>query len=193
MASLDYFIDFKSPAAYLSWQPTLALTKAHNVNLTILPYDTRQKDVPLQQTNESKGETHIRIREIARRDTHLMYAHLQNIPMTFPPFMGATKVALAALLYVKDNPQAFINAAFSAYWCDHQDLNQIETVVTLLAEQGYDAERFAPGIWLAKLDEHQMDAETKGVIDTPCYIAGEQLFIGREHLPWIEKILSAAE
>lgn len=36
-------------------------------------------------------------------------------------------------------------------------------------------------------------AEEAGIVEAPAYVIENQLFIGREHLPWIEEIILRAK
>ncbi len=190
MNTLTYYIDFKSPAAYLSVNPTLKLADKLSTTVQILPYNTLQRGLPARGAHETKGETHIRVRETARRQTHLLYASLHQLDMTFPSEPGETRMALAALLFVRQNPLRFVHAAFHAYWVEHANLNDEATVRHLLDRSGYNSEHFDANELLHQLTEHQVAVEEQGVIDVPCYIVADQVFIGREHLPWIELLLT---
>ena len=44
----------------------------------------------------------------------------------------------------------------------------------------------------AHLDLSQAKSEEAGIVGTPAYVIEEQIFVGREHLPWIEEIARAA-
>ena len=98
MKTLRVYIDFKSPAAYLAFKPTLALAERKDLTLDWQPIRTRQQPVPAEAADEDRGTTHRRVRAQARRDTHLFYAQVQGVPMRFPT--GAfpeTDLALACL------------------------------------------------------------------------------------------------
>ena len=65
------------------------------------------------------------------------------------------------------------------------------TVARILAETGTDYRGHlseAP----AHLDLAQAKSEEAGIVGTPAYVIEEQIFVGREHLPWIEEIARAA-
>jgi 2-hydroxychromene-2-carboxylate isomerase len=188
--SLTLYIDFKSGPAYLAMQPTLALLKRHGVAADWRPFDTRQYELKRERPGETRTETHFRIREQQRRQACLQYAAIQGVPMVYPETPGSTGCALAALLYVADAPLPFISRAFRAYWSEGQDLDKPEVVAALLSDSGYDAEGFAPEVWCNSLPATQREAEDRGVFDTPMFIIGEELFLGREQLPWIESLLS---
>ena len=109
----------------------------------------------------------------------------------FQPGKWLTKLlALAALLHCQAQPLPFIHAAFRAYWVDHANLDDLHTVKALLEKSDADPDGFSAAAALEQLDTVQAEAMARGVIDTPAYIVDEQLFIGREHLPWIRSILS---
>jgi len=188
---MDIYIDFKSPAAYLALKPTLALLADFAITAQWRPYRTQQKPVPAEKPEESRGETHIRVREIARRNMHLKYAGIQGTAMRFPDEPGQTDLALCALMHVQHDPVPFIDAAFTAYWVEHADLANPQVLGKLLSDTGYDTASFDPQSLLVGLEKEQLEAEQLGVVDTPAYVLAGTVFIGREHLPWIRELLSA--
>jgi 2-hydroxychromene-2-carboxylate isomerase len=190
MIRLEYFIDFKSPAAYLSLQPTLDLLEEYTFELLWRPYRSLQKAVPAKADDETKGETHIRVRAAARQQTHLKYAALRNLPMKFPADPGNTDLALAGLLAADKDPTTYAQLAFDAYWVENLDLSDERLVRKLLADSGHDPQTFDAAARLAELEDAQIPSEERGVVDTPAYLIEEQIFIGREHLPWIRELLA---
>ena len=42
---------------------------------------------------------------------------------------------------------------------------------------------------LTELEAMQLTSEELGVVDTPAYVIDGQVFIGREHLPWVRELL----
>ncbi|PKP71309.1 MAG: hypothetical protein CVT83_02970, partial [Alphaproteobacteria bacterium HGW-Alphaproteobacteria-5] len=68
----------------------------------------------------------------------------------------------------------------------HADLDDPDTVAALLSGSGYEAQRLDVSASRAALADVQAEAEEQGVFETPTYVLDDQLFIGREHLPWIE-------
>jgi 2-hydroxychromene-2-carboxylate isomerase len=191
MTALTIYIDFKSPASYLAFKPTMQLLGEFEAEPRWLPYRTNQHPLPTARADETKGETHIRVRERARRDMHEKYATIQGIPLNFRDDPGQTDIALAALLHVSGDPTAFIAAAFRAYWVENLDLNDATVVTGLLNQNGYDVSGFDQHALLDELDSQQISAEELGVVDAPAFVLGGQVFIGREHMPWLRELLSA--
>ena len=187
---MDVYIDFKSPTAYLALKPTLAMAEELGVTPRWLPIRTRQRAVAAPSEHETKSETHFRVRETQRHNMHLHYAALQQTPMRFRDDPGETDLSLAALLFAGPDHVAFIENAFSAYWATDDDLNDPATVMRLLTDSGLDPAQFDPETYLARLESHLEQAAQDRVIDAPAYLLAGQIFIGREHLPWIREILT---
>ena len=184
------YIDFKSAPAYLAMQPTLALLERLGVTAEWLPYDARQAAIPPASDQETRGETHVRVRAEQRRETNLRYAAVQQLPMFYRDDPGSTRCALSALLVLEEDPLSFIRAAFAAYWQEGRDLDDAEVVGDLLACSYPGAVAFDPELSLPLLDSHHLAAEEFGLFDTPLYVIGDEMFLGREQLPWIESLLS---
>ena len=188
---MKIYIDFKSPTFHLAFRPTLALIEKYQIAAEWLPFRSIQEPVPQRLAEETKTQTHLRIRAEAREKTHLMYAEYQALPMKFPPIPGESDLALAALLHVKTDPVKYIKAALEAYWVKNADLNDIEVVSSILSEIGVDPADCDMNTYLAELEIVQKQAEKAGIVETPAYVIGNQVFIGREHFPWIESLIVA--
>ncbi|MEO0981392.1 MAG: DsbA family protein [Pseudomonadota bacterium] len=188
---LRVYLDFKSPAAYLAFHPTLALIERTGAAVEWRPFRTQQRPIPEAKPDETRGETHRRVRAIQRRETHLKYAALRGLEMRFRNEAGDTDPALAVLLTDLVDPPAYIDAAFRAYWVDGVDLGDADTVADVMARSGHDPDRINWAAAAETLDAAQTEAEEAGVVDAPGYRIADQLFIGREHLPWISELLAA--
>ncbi len=191
-STVEIFIDFKSIASYLCVKPTLVAAAAGGFNLVWQPFSTRVKELPDVREDETKGETHIRVRETARRAIHQRYARGQGIELEFPDKFGATELALAGLHWLTqhspDAVERYIDACFTRYWHTHPDLNDLSTVQQLLEASGAATVAFAAETAIAEFERWQDQSVERGVIDAPAYFVADQMFIGREHLPWITQL-----
>lgn len=185
---LTVFIDFNSPASYLAIEPTLQLVKRLGIELRWKPFRTTLQPIPKEVPNESQGQSHRRVRALARQQTHIHYAKLQGIELKFPFAPSRTDLALGVLAQCSKNPENFIRKAFYVYWHNHFDLNDADTVREIIEQCENIGDINIPQA-LHSLESAQKFAENACIIDAPAYMIGEQLFIGREHLPWIEEIL----
>ncbi|MEO9599917.1 DsbA family protein [Parasphingorhabdus sp.] len=185
---LTVFLDFKSPASFLALEPTLALARDTGVQIDWRPFSVRPLSIPAEKADETVGERHRRVRAIARRDTHLHYAAVQGRDMHFSDKPAGSDAALAALTTIEGDPVPYMRAAFEAYWTGQTDLDDEAVVTALLSAQG-----IAPPDWNAahaQLVSIRTRAEETGIFESPSYHIADQLFVGREHLPWIRSLIA---
>ena len=187
---LTVYIDFKSPGAYLAIAPTLALAKRLSLSIAWKPFRTIEREVPKLGQEETVGESHRRVRAASQRALAVKYAAHQGIDLQFPPMPGSTDLALGVLAGLEGDPLPFIRGAFNAYWAAHANLDDMAVVHALLQDSGV---AYAGSLADARavMDEAQAHAEEAGIVDAPAYVIAEQIFVGREHLPWIEEIALA--
>ncbi len=189
---LSVYIDFKSPAAYLALSPTLALAERFDLSIDWRPFRTVERDVPKLGKEETVGESHRRVRAAALRWQFTKYAKRQGIELNYPAHLGGTDLALGVLASAEKDPLSFIRAAFSAYWTEHLDLDDPATVAHLIDLSGIGV-RLDEEELRARLDESLEVADEIGVVGAPAYYIADQIFVGREHLPWIDEILRGTD
>ena len=188
---LDVYIDFKCAGSYLALEPTLALAERTGLDIVWLPFSTAERDKPAEGADAAVIASHHTTREASKRAIHQKYASLRGIDLKFPQRTGSADLALGALAEIEGDPLPFIRACFTAYWDAHEDLDNPKWVGELLAASGAghsgdlsaSRERFA---------QVQARAEEAGIVDAPAYRIADQLFIGRQHLPWIEDLVTRA-
>ena len=186
---LTVYIDFKSIPSFLALQPTLRLIAEHPVSTRWLPFRTRERELPGSGARREPVLRHKQIRDAYYQGINRHHAALRGISLAQRGKEGQTDTALNALLGIEGNPLRFIEACYSAYWTHDADLNSMETVRELLGNSGVGYR--GPGLDdFQQLDAHQAQAEATGVIDAPTFVVSDQVFWGREHLPWIKELLT---
>ena len=188
---LTIYIDFKSPASYLALEPTLAMARETGVAIHWRPFSVRVLSVPEDQGSESVGDRHRRVRAAAQRDIHLHYAAVQGLDMHFTKMPAGSDAALAALAAMEEDAVPFLRAAFAAYWMDQADLADQAVVERLLQSAGIDQPDWETAH--EKAATIRSEAEELGIFEAPSYLLADQLFLGREHLPWIRSIITAEQ
>ena len=189
---IHLYIDFKCPAAYLALKPTCALCGELGIPVNWHAIRSYQSPLIQEKADEEVGERHRRVRALARQKTHMLYAEIQNLPLQFRNPPTNTDMALAALSLLSESgadPLPFVTAAFDAYWTGDADLNDAAVVAKLSGaptfpdndENGYDVH--------TRLEVALGQAEENGIFTSPTYVVNEQIFVGREHLPWIGELL----
>ena len=190
MTILKIYFDFKSPESYLAFHQTQKLSLPDDIQIEWKPFLTKNKTIPLPKDNETKGETHIRIREEHKKFINLKYSKILNIPMRYPEEDIQTDLALAITSHLKQEAEKYIALAFAYYWKKNRNLNTPEVLENLLAETSLDINIMENSNSLIDtLKNDTAIAKEQGVISTPTYQIGEELFLGREHLPWIQQML----
>ncbi len=188
--NMKVYIDFKSPASYLAFKPTLALADECGLFLEWKAFKTVQHSIPLKAVAEDKGQRHRRVRAQARQAMHLHYAEVLGVEMNFPNVSGETELALWVLESLAlEQRTAFARRCFDAYWVAVGNLQDADQLRTILAQ--LDEPTMLPSIEqsVAEVNEVTELAQTQdGVVDAPAYVLHQQVFVGREHFPWIREL-----
>lgn len=184
---LEVFIDFKCAGSYLALDPTLALATRTGIPISWHPFSTAERDVPAEGADARVIESHRATREASKRAAHIKYAALRGMKLEFSSQAGSADLALGALAEIQGDPLPFIRAAFAVYWERHDNLDDPQVVSELLAASAveHSGDLSATREYFAQA---QGEAEAAGIVDTPGYRIAGQLFIGRQHLPWIAEL-----
>ena len=188
---LVVFIDFKSAACLLAIDPIVGLADRYAVPIDWRAYSTSERDIPDSGADAAVIESHRLVREQSRRAVDELYANARGIELNHPPMPGSCDLALGALALIRSDRLPFIRAAFDAYWHGHADLNAAETVQSLIEQSGAECSSDLAQAARA-FEEAQTAAEAAGVVEAPAILVEGQLFIGRQHLPWVEELLKGA-
>lgn len=184
---LTVYVDFKTPGAFLALAPTLELVERLALKVIWKPFQTVERDIPQLGKAETVGESHRRVRAASQRSLAVKYASHQGIDLKFPDQARSTDLSLGVVAEIEGDPLPFVRLAFDAYWREHVDLND-PTVVQDLIKQSGAAHGGDLSSARATLEASQSEAEEAGIVGAPAYLIKEQIFVGREHLPWIEEL-----
>ena len=187
IGKLDVYIDFKCAGSYLALDPTLALAERTGVAINWHPFSTSERDKPAEGADAVVIASHHATREASKRAIHQKYAALRGIDLEFPSKAGSADLALGALAEIEGDPLPYIRACFAAYWDGHADLDDPVEVAALLSASCVEHSGNLNGSQ-ASFEKAQAAAEMAGVVDAPACKIADQLFIGRQHLPWIEEL-----
>lgn len=191
MTVLKIYIDFKSPESYLAFNQTATFAKENSLDISWKPFLTKSRNPPLPKKNETKGETHLRIREEHKKSLNLKYAKILNLPMKYPRDENQSDLALSLLPKLSGETKDYIALAFHYFWQQNFDLNNKDTVIELLKASKKETTVLDVEEDLIQTLIHDTElAKQSGVIATPTYELEGDLFLGREHLPWIKKHLT---
>ena len=185
---LTIYIDFKSPASYLAIQPVRDLLEKYKLNCDWRGFNTVERDIPDEGIDTNIAQSHATVRQKTMRANHRRYAALRDISLNFPEQQVDTRLALGVLEEIEGNCDDYIDAVFNAYWSQQLDISKPEIIGQLIAaSSAHHSGDFSAS--LALLKKSQREAEAIGIVEAPAIIVDNQLFIGREHLPWVEEII----
>ncbi len=196
--SLSVAVDFKSPHAYLAIRPTRALAHELGIAIDWQPFIvTPWKMPPPASLGDDRGTRHRRFRaEYIERDVK-RYAADQGLAIGGLHRQTDSSLAAIGLLWVKQHciplATAYVERVFERYWREELDIEDERALRALLDEIGAPVtgfETFVRETGRADLDRIQSQLREARIIDVPTYRVNDDVFLGRQHLPIIRRLLS---
>ena len=202
---LKVYSDYKSPYAYLAKDLTYELEQQTGVTLEWLPYTL---DIPsylgsaevdgagnvLEQSRNAHQWRRVRYSYMdCRRE-----ANLRGLTIRGPRKIFDSRLANIGLLYARQHGilRDYHDRVFEQFWKRELDIERVEALQAVLAQAGADTTEFVAfvqGEGRQHLAAIQREAEAAGVFGVPSYLLDDgDLYWGREHLPRIRELLTAA-
>lgn len=203
--TIDIYIDFKSPYAYLALEPSIIFAKKNKLNINWLPYVLEIPDFLGSAEVDNNGNV-IKSERNAHQWRRVKYSYMdcrryanaKNMIVRGPQKIWNTKLISIALLWTKKNNSnkhtlSFIKHVFEKFWKRKYDLENIEIICNTLKNIGLDSNGFKK--WSKENGKKELNliidkAHKKGVFGVPSYFIGNELFWGREQIPMIEARIS---
>ena len=201
---LIVYLDVKSPYAFVSVKPTLALERELEVQFDWRPYTL---DIPsylgsARKKNGAVVESSGRSRAIwnAIRYAYMdarRYAELQGYTLKGTEKIWDSSLANMGILFVnlyfRDRIPDYLEAVFPPFWRRELDIEDIGVIKDCLEMAGVDSSDFQTFVTRAgkQMHDHILDHRFEaGMYGVPTYVLGNDVFFGREHLPYIRWVLS---
>jgi 2-hydroxychromene-2-carboxylate isomerase len=202
---LKVYSDYKSPYAYLAKDLTYELEQQAGVTLEWLPYTL---DIPaylgsaevdgtgnvLEQSRNAHQWRRVRYSYMdCRRE-----ANLRGLTIRGPRRIFDSRLANIGLLYARQHGvfRDYHDRVFEQFWKRELDIERVEALQEVLAQAGANTTEFVAfveGEGRQRLEAIQREAEAAGVFGVPSYLLDDgDLYWGREHLPRIRELLTAA-
>ncbi|WP_299046684.1 2-hydroxychromene-2-carboxylate isomerase [uncultured Tateyamaria sp.] len=195
MTDLIYYYSAHSAFAYLGSARVMALCAQHNLTLVHRP-------IPLSPVVEAQGSLPFAKRTQAHVDYFFgreieRWAELREVPVVpFRPTYHDADYALAAgmILALGDRVapvDAMAHAILQAHWRDDADLSDAPTLRALAEGLGHD-----PDTLLARAQSPDVSATYRanadaalhaGVMGSPTYVLGTEMFYGQDRLEMLER------
>ncbi len=182
--SVAYFIDFKSPYAYLSLAPTRQLERDFDIALDWRPLTLH---IPNYLDAVDGRSTHNwRKVKYAYMDARRL-ANRVGLTVRGPQKIFDSSVASIGLLYAKSQPgfDTFVDKVFEGFFKRELDIEQPALVAKTLSDAGIDAAGFAgylagPGRKLH--DRQRIETEESGVFGVPTLTIENEIFWGGDRV-----------
>jgi 2-hydroxychromene-2-carboxylate isomerase len=192
-------IDFASARSYLAIKPTCALADRLGIEIDWEPMVIEAKPPKPASRSDDRGLRHRAIRaEYVARDLVRYLADRGIVGRDLNRPVDSTAAALALLWLnreAKPLARRFVETVFERYWHDELKLEDEAALRRALEEIGAPLEGYLTFIkdkGRESLAGVRGRLENSGVLDVPSYLVGDEVFLGREHLPLVQDRLVTA-
>jgi 2-hydroxychromene-2-carboxylate isomerase len=192
-------IDFASARSYLAIKPTCELADRLGIEIAWEPMVVEVKPPKPASRTDDRGLRHRAIRaEYVARDLARYLADRGIVGRDLNQQADSTAAAITLLWLnreAKHLARRFVETIFERYWHDELKLEDEAALRRVLEEIGAPLngyESFIKEEGPRALAEVRSRLENVGVLDGPSYLVGDEVFLGREHLPLIQDRLASA-
>jgi 2-hydroxychromene-2-carboxylate isomerase len=191
--TLEFFLDFMSPTAYLAHSQLPALVKRTGANviwrpmLTLRLHEITGNRSPMAVKNKARWA----MQDLAR------FAARYDVPLAISPHFPMKMIdALHGALVADElgGIEAYCALLFPAVWRDGIDVDDRSALARYLAAGGVDPEpiqsRIDDPAIAERLERNVQEAAERGAFGAPTFFVGDELFFGQDRLDFVEAALS---
>jgi 2-hydroxychromene-2-carboxylate isomerase len=205
--SLEVYIDYKSPYAFIAKDPTYALEAEFGIEIEWFPLTlnigsylgtarTNDTGKVIESNRSERQWTAVRYAYMdARR-----YASLRGLTLRGTQKIWDSSLAAIGMLWAKaagrDVLKRYTDITFARFWRRELDIEDIDVVRGILVEAGANTvgfDRYAAGDGRQIHDALQDEILDRGYFGVPTYVIDGHMYFGREHLPLVRWHLGGAE
>ena len=189
---IEFYFDFGSPNSYLAYfrlPEILARSKAELIWRPMLlggVFKATGNASPV--SIPAKGEY---VRRVAER-----YITRYKIPFKSNPYfpvntLNLMRGAVAHQMKPEGNFEKYLTTCFMGMWVKSRNLNELEQIHLMLAEDGFDPEQYSS--WINDQDvkdrliELTNAAGERGIFGAPTFFVGEEMYFGQDTLDEVER------
>jgi len=195
--TLDIYIDYKSPYAYLAIEPAWTFERDFDLVLNWLPYTL---DIASYRGSAEVDDDHRVLHEQRSayqwrrvRYTYMdarRHANLRGLTILGTQKIWDSSLAAIGMLYAKAHGvfRAYTDIVYERFWRRALDIEDIAVIAAVLQEAGADAAgftAFAAGEGRELFDAIQSRADEAGVFGVPTIVLDGEVFWGREQFPMV--------
>ncbi len=200
---LIVYLDIKSPYAFIAMEPTLKLQAELGIDIDWRPLTL---DIPSYLGSAQKqGGQVVQADRTPAQWTRIKYAYMnarrfaerQGYMLKGTEKIWESSIANIGILWVMEQDRKrmsdYLRAIFPPFWRRELDIEDVTVVEECLREAGLDIKGFRDyqaTEGRQKHDDLQQQLHPAGIYGVPTYVVDEEIFFGREHLPYIRWHLS---
>ncbi len=192
--TLTVYIDYKSPYAYLAMEPTRALARGFNLDITWCPYSLQIQDY-LGEVDTRNSHQWRRVK-YSYMDARRM-ANERGLIVLGPQKLFDSTVSHVGMLYAEDDgtevQDRYHNIVFERFFKRDLNIEDPEAIAKVLLEAGATVNNFQDILeseGRARLDSVLKDAEDRlGIFGVPTYVIGNEIFWGGDRIPQVRRYL----
>ena len=192
--TLTVYIDYKSPYAYLAMEPTRALARGFNLDITWRPYSLQIQDY-LGEVDTRNSHQWRRVK-YSYMDARRM-ANERGLIVLGPQKLFDSTVSHVGMLYAEDDgtevQDRYHNIVFERFFKRDLNIEDPEAIAKVLLEAGATVNNFQDILeseGRARLDSVLKDAEDRlGIFGVPTYVIGNEIFWGGDRIPQVRRYL----
>lgn len=190
--AVPYFIDFKSPYAYLSLAPTRQLERDFDIALDWRPLTLHIPNY--LDAVDGRSAHNWRKVKYAYMDARRL-ANRVGLTVLGPKKIFDSSIASIALLYAKGKPgfDRFVDIVFEGFFKRALDIEQVDQIVKALGDAGVDTAGFAAylaGPGRALHDKQRIATEESGVFGVPTLVVAGEIFWGGDRIDLVRERLT---
>jgi 2-hydroxychromene-2-carboxylate isomerase len=190
---LRFYIDYKSPYAYLTIAPTRELEREFGVKFTWLPCVLHIPD--FLGTVEGRNEHQWRRIRYSYMDARRL-ANRRGLTVKGPQKIFDSSIVAIGMLYAQRRGifDKYNDLAFERFWKRELDIEDPAAIARVIEESGAPSAAFADflvGEGRADLDRINSEAEAAGVFGVPTFVIDGELFWGGDRIWMVREQLSA--
>lgn len=186
---VDFYFDFGSPNAWIAHFLLPRIADRSSIRFHYRPillggvFHLTGNRPPLQQFADIPAKSAWFRRELMR------FVARHAVPFSFNPHfpVNTLKLMRGALLFQgTDRFRPYVDLCFRHMWVEPKKLDEDELFAAVLAEAGFDTDAFFEAIAQPEIKQGLIAATEaavgKGVFGAPTFIAGEELYFGKDEL-----------
>ena len=190
--TVTFYIDFKSPYAYLAVAPTRQLERDFDVRLDWMPLTLHIPNY-LDAVDERTAHNWRKVR-YAYMDARRL-ANRVGLTIRGPQKIFDTRIASIALMYAKGKQgfDRFVDLAFERFFKRELEIESEQVIAALLQEAGIDASGFAAYLRSPGGTQHDADrikTEESGVFGVPTLVVRGEVFWGGDRIELVRERLA---